>query len=587
MRPHRAAAVLLLVLAAGSAACEEDAAPAPVAPAAAADAVPQDRADGPPRVLELAFVGDVHFQLHLAALLERPRGALGPISDTLTRADLAMANLETAITERGSPDPKELEDPADRFHFRTSPAALDVLGAAGIDVVTMANNHGADYGPVGLTDTLRARRHSPVGVIGVGRDRRAAFAPYRVRIRRTEVAVLAADASFRESSSPVWRAGPGTPGVAAARGPAPRALLGAVRRADRAAELVVVYLHWGSAGASCPSDAQRRTALALSAAGADVIVGTHAHVQQGAGWLGDTYVAYGLGNFLWYHDREPVTGVLRVRVEDGRPVAGTWVPARIGTWGRPSPLTGSERHEAVARWQRLRSCAGLSARPASDPAPRPDRAPREQARPEQRRPDRSGYVASVVRISPAEQERMRSSHGPRCPVAWRDLRLLRMTYVGFDGEDHTGEMVVHRGHARAVTGVFERLYDARWPIRRMRVVSDYGGDDDRSMAADNTSAYNCRRVAGSRHWSAHAYGAAIDLNPVENPYLVGGSVRPPAGRDFAGIDRSPRAGTPTGAIRSGDVVVRAFAAIGWEWGGTWAGSPDFQHFAAVRPPGGR
>ena len=118
-------------------------------------------------------------------------------------------------------------------------------------------------------------------------------------------------------------------------------------------------------------------------------------------------------------------------------------------------------------------------------------------------------------------------------MAWRDLRHLRLTYVGFDGRDHTGELVVAARWARPVVGVFERLHDARWPIRRMRLVDAYGGDDDRSMAADNTSAYNCRRVAGSDAWSDHAYGAAIDLNPVREPLPTGSSVSPAAGRAFA------------------------------------------------------
>jgi poly-gamma-glutamate synthesis protein (capsule biosynthesis protein) len=114
----------------------------------------------------------------------------------------------------------------------------------------------------------------------------------------------------------------------------------------------------------------------------------------------------------------------------------------------------------------------------------------------------------------------------------------------------------------------------------MRLVDDYRGDDDRSMAANNTSAYNCRRVAGSDSWSAHAYGAAIDINPVQNPYLDGTSISPPAGQRFAALDRSRRAHLPAGTIREPGVVVRAFAGIGWRWGGAWEASPDYQHFSA-------
>lgn len=192
---------------------------------------------------------------------------------------------------------------------------------------------------------------------------------------------------------------------------------------------------------------------------------------------------------------------------------------------------------------------------------------------------RAPYLASVRPIAPRVRHRMRYSHRPGCPVPLTDLRYLRMTYVDFDGRAHTGEMVVHKDYALAVTAVFERLYDAGFPIRRMRLVDKYRGDDIVSMAADNTSGYNCRQVAGTDAWSAHAYGAAIDINPIENPYLTGSSVAPPAGRRYAAIDRSANADVPPGAIWEGDEVVRAFARIGWHWGGRWSTTKDYQHFS--------
>ena len=318
--------------------------------------------DGPTGTLTLAFAGDMHFQLHLAALLDRPRGALGPITRTLAAADLTMVNLESAITGRGTPEAKELETPDQRYHFRTPPAALDVLDRAGIDVVTMANNHGADYGPVGLADTLAAIRTGPLPVVGIGRDRRQAFTPYRVSVRGTDLAFLAADGSFREGASSVWAAGPRNPGLAAAHAARPRALLTAVRSASRQDDVVVVYLHWGAEYRGCPTPRQRSTARALAAAGADVVVGTHAHVLLGSGWLDDTYVNYGLGNFLWYHNRDPVSGVLRVRIRDGEVVGDSWAPARIDTLGVPRPLQGRARAGAVSDWRRLRGCTDLASR---------------------------------------------------------------------------------------------------------------------------------------------------------------------------------------------------------------------------------
>jgi D-alanyl-D-alanine carboxypeptidase len=191
------------------------------------------------------------------------------------------------------------------------------------------------------------------------------------------------------------------------------------------------------------------------------------------------------------------------------------------------------------------------------------------------------YRSSVSRVGVELRGRMRFSHHAGCPVGWKDLRYLRLTYLDFDGETRTGELVVHKTFAAAVVGVFERLYEARWPIARMRLVDDYRGDDDRSMAANNTSGYNCRPVGGTHEWSAHAYGAAIDVNPVQNPYVTGTSTAPPAGSRFAAIDRSGSTPVPPGAIRAGDVVVRAFARIGWQWGGDWSTTKDFQHFSAA------
>ncbi len=349
--------VLLLATACGATATPRtETAPEPAPLLAGVDIDRPDRRPGP---VTLAFAGDVHFQLQVADLLEDPRG-LGPMARALATADVAMVNLETAITERGVPDPKSLEDAWDRYWFRAPATALDFLADAGVDVVSVANNHGADYGPVGLQDTLRAGRTGPVAMVGAGSDRKAAFTPHRVTVRGTELAILGADASRLESTEDVWSAGRRTQGLADAHDPRPRALLAAVRQADREVDVVVVYLHWGAELQACPTERQRITARALARAGADVVVGSHAHVLLGSGWQGDTYVNYGLGNFVWYHAQQPETGVLRLRVEGGKVVADEWVPAEIGVWGRPGPLSGAARTAEVADWRGLRGCAGLA-----------------------------------------------------------------------------------------------------------------------------------------------------------------------------------------------------------------------------------
>ena len=150
---------------------------------------------------------------------------------------------------------------------------------------------------------------------------------------------------------------------------------------------------------------------------------------------------------------------------------------------------------------------------------------------------------------------------PGCPVGLDDLRLVSVSYWGFDQAPHTGQLVVHRDAAPAIVSALRRLFAARFPIRRMELVDRYGADDERSMRADNTSAFNGRKVPGTDTWSQHAYGRAIDVNPLENPEIADGEVDPPQAAPY--VDRSQRV---KGMIHAGDVVVRAFAGVGLEVG---------------------
>ncbi len=159
-----------------------------------------------------------------------------------------------------------------------------------------------------------------------------------------------------------------------------------------------------------------------------------------------------------------------------------------------------------------------------------------------------------------------------------DLRLLRITYWGFDDRPHNGRLVVNAKFDDEIVAAMKRLYHLRYPIRRMRLIDQYGASDHRSMAADNTSAFNCRFVAGTTRWSMHAYGLAIDINPIENPYVSGSHVSPPEGRPYA--DRSRQA---PGMIHAGDDVVEAFAKkAGWGWLGDGPQTiRDYQHFSST------
>lgn len=186
------------------------------------------------------------------------------------------------------------------------------------------------------------------------------------------------------------------------------------------------------------------------------------------------------------------------------------------------------------------------------------------------------FTATIARLDDQTRQRMTGvSWFPGCPVPLSRLRSIRLTYVGFDHETHRGELIVHRRWADETVAVFRRIYRGRFPIRRIRPVDRYGGDDRRSMRHDNTSAFNCRFVAGTNTWSQHAYGRAIDINPVENPFVDGSRVSPKRGERFA--DRSP---LRRGMIGEHDVVWRSFRRIGWGWGGSWRSSKDYQHFSA-------
>jgi poly-gamma-glutamate capsule biosynthesis protein CapA/YwtB (metallophosphatase superfamily) len=229
----------------------------------------------------------------------------------------------------------------------------------------MANNHGADYGSEGLDDTLDAIRNAPVGVVGIGANDDQAFAPHVETIRGTKVAVIGAD-QVADPTTANFSAGPDHRGVASALDP--ERLLAAVRAARRTADVVVVYLHWGIELEGCPTEDQRTLARQLAEAGADVVAGTHAHVQLGAGQLDgyDTFVAYGLGNFVWYNrssKRTTTTGVLTLTL-DGRTVTGArWAPATVGADGVPEFATGEDEIDMRRDWVRLRECTGLQAVP--------------------------------------------------------------------------------------------------------------------------------------------------------------------------------------------------------------------------------
>jgi hypothetical protein len=319
-----------------------------------------------PNTLTMALAGDVHFEDYLASRARDPHG-LDELQSSLGAADLAMVNLETAITERGTKIGKE-------FHFRAPASALETIHNAGIDAVSMANNHGVDYGPVGLQDTLAAKKASPVPIVGIGKDEAEAFAPAILSAKGLKVAVFGASEVF-EMTLARYSAGPGKGGIASAS-PITR-LRSAVSRAAARYDVVVVFLHWGLDYQKCPDRLSVQTAEALEQAGADIIVGGHSHRVNGAGWLGRSYVDYGFGNFVWWRSHEPDSrsGVLTLSIDvlaargtkrtQGSAVRqAVWTPMLIGPDGLPRPPAAADSARLLALWKQAGACAGLASKPA-------------------------------------------------------------------------------------------------------------------------------------------------------------------------------------------------------------------------------
>ena len=225
-------------------------------------------------------------------------------------------------------------------------------------------------------------------------------------------------------------------------------------------------------------------------------------------------------------------------------------------------LSGCAGGEPAARSQPARTS------PAATPAPATT-----AAGPAQSPSADPTYTGTAAAVTAADVPR---SWRAGCPVGPDQLSRLTLRHWGFDGQSHVGTLIVHASVAAGLIRVFETLYRERFPIRLLQPVDAYDGSDDASMAADNTSAFNCRRAvaAGTPSWSEHTYGKAIDVNPVENPYVFGKEVLPPAGA--AHLDRSTE---KAGYAVAGGVLVKAFAAAGWKWGGARKSNPDYQHFS--------
>ncbi len=355
----------------GVAACTPGALPAPSRPSsiptASATAGPTARpTPAAPVILTLAFGGDVHFVGRNAALLANPQTAIGSFAKQLSAADLAMVNLESAVTTRGTPEPKD-------FHFRAPPSAYTALAAAGIDVASLGNNHTLDYGRVGLADTLNHAARVGFPVVGAGFNVDEAYAPYVVTIRGVRVAIIGL--SQIHTLAEEWMPTASRSGVAMSHDRVRS--VEAVRRARALADVVIVFMHWGVERSNCPKEEMRTFAKAMAGAGATMVVGTHAHVPLAGGFIDNTYVHYGLGNFVWYLNSDSVLLTLKVTaVPGGGPdraqvTTAVVTPGIVTSSGRPAPATGSQASAVRSRLAAAQRCARLAAGPTAGPTTPP------------------------------------------------------------------------------------------------------------------------------------------------------------------------------------------------------------------------
>ena len=323
---------------------------------------PAWKGDG--HTVTLGFGGDVHFEGVVGEkLAQDPTTALGTtVPQLFAGTQLSMVNLETAVTDGTCPEPQNKQ-----YIFDAPASAITALKGASISLATEANDHGFDCGPQGLSQNLTIASQDSYPIIGIGNNAAQAFTPYRVTLDGQRIAIIAATQVIANNLVNTWTASASQPGVASAIDPTE--LVHEVQQVRKTADTVIVYVHWGTETQTCPNTQQEPLAQQLVNAGADIVVGTDAHVLSGAGYLGSAYVDYGLGNFAFYDDTAPETdsGSLIISAEGRHITSAVWRPATILS-GLPQPLTGQPASAAIQSWSGARSCTNLAAAPSTSVA---------------------------------------------------------------------------------------------------------------------------------------------------------------------------------------------------------------------------
>jgi poly-gamma-glutamate synthesis protein (capsule biosynthesis protein) len=312
----------------------------------------------------LGFGGDVHFEGVVGAkLAQNASTALGTtIPQLFSGSNLSMVNLETAVTDGTCPEPQNKP-----YIFDAPASAITALKSASISLATEANDHGFDCGPQGLSQNLTIASQDSYPIIGIGNNAAQAFTPYRVTLNGQRIAIISATQVIANNLVSTWTASATQPGVASAIDPTE--LVHEVQQVRKTADTVIVYVHWGTETQSCPNPSQEPLAQQLVNAGADIVVGTDAHVLSGAGYLGSAYVDYGLGNFAFYDNAAPETdsGALIISAQGRHITSAAWRPATLLS-GLPQPLSGQPATAAIDSWNSARSCTNLAATSSSSVA---------------------------------------------------------------------------------------------------------------------------------------------------------------------------------------------------------------------------
>lgn len=289
----------------------------------------------------LKFVGDVMFAGSVDRLLQK-NGYRYPykyVGDSLRNADLTAATLETSVSTRGKPEDKQ-------YAFRSHPANLKELATAGIDVVTLANNHSMDYGVAALLDTMRHLTTNKIDYVGAGADRKRAFSPVYRSVKGIRVAYLGFS---RVVPTTAWIAGKNKPGTADTYNPAEA--VSSIKLAQKHADLVVVLAHWGVERSDLPADYQKSLARRYIDAGADLVVGSHPHVLQGFEQYKGKWIAYSLGNFIFTTNSVAKTwdsGILTATCTKKAACQLQFLPV-LTKYAQPKPMQGAQARALLQR----------------------------------------------------------------------------------------------------------------------------------------------------------------------------------------------------------------------------------------------